>query len=333
MWFQEKVLPLQCDWWYRLTVRTQDSQSCNLGSIPSITTNYFYSLKFKYGFQAFFITNLLIIMDIFNRVSLLVGDKIFNSIQSIRVIIFGVGGVGSWCAESLIRSGVKQLTIVDCDRVAESNVNRQLMATTKTISRVKVDVLKERLLEINPEARITALQQVYTQETNALFQLEKYDYIVDCIDSLRDKCALLLNATNGSWGIKDGEKPQQQAPVNAKVFSSMGAALKIDPSKISVAEFWKVRGCPLGGVLRKKMKRAKQKPGKKILCVYSEEVLPNLGVNKETIDFSRYNKNEADLASDELNAKKKQVNGTLAHITAIFGFTLAGLIIQDIYQQ
>ncbi len=271
-------------------------------------------------------------MDIFNRVELLVGDQIMKAIQAKHIIIFGVGGVGSWCAESLIRSGVKYLTIVDCDRVAESNINRQLMATTKTISRIKVEVLKDRLQEINPEAQITALQQVYTQETNSLFQLEKYDYIVDCIDSLRDKCALLLNATNGSWGIKDGEKPQQEVPVNGKVFSSMGAALKIDPTKIKVAEFWKVRGCPLGAVLRKKMKRAKQKPGKKIQCVYSEEVLPNLGISDEKTDTS-YIKNQADLASDELNAKKKQVNGTLAHITAIFGFTLAGLIIQDIYQQ
>ena len=272
-------------------------------------------------------------MDIFNRVKLLVGDQTMEQIQNKRVIIFGVGGVGSWCAESVVRSGIKYLTIVDCDRVAESNVNRQLMATTKTISMVKVDVLKQRLLDINPDAQITAMQEVYTQETNHLFHLENYDYIVDCIDSLRDKCALLLNATNVSWGIKDGEKPQQELPVDGKVFSSMGAALKIDPTAIKVAEFWKVRGCPLGAVLRKKMKRAKQKPGKKIQCVYSEEVLPNLGEDNEKTSPTSYVKNDADMASDELNAKKKQVNGTLAHITAIFGFTLAGLILQDIYKR
>lgn len=271
--------------------------------------------------------------DIFNRVRLLVGDSTMNNIQSKRVIIFGVGGVGSWCAESLIRTGIQHLTIVDCDRVAESNVNRQLMATTKTISQVKVEVLKKRLLEINPDADIVALQEVYTQETNHLFHLENYDYIVDCIDSLRDKCALLLNATNGEWGTKDGEKPQQIDSVNAKVFSSMGAALKIDATQIKVAEFWKVRGCPLGAVLRKRMKRSKQKPGKKIQCVYSEEVLDNRGVNCDENNTNKFEKNTADLASDELNAKKKQINGSLAHITAIFGFTLAGLIIQDIYNQ
>lgn len=278
-----------------------------------------------------FLYTLIQYMDIFNRVRLLVGDSTMEALESKRVIIFGVGGVGSWCAESLVRSGIKCLTIVDCDRVAESNVNRQLMATTRTISQIKVEVLKSRLMEINPDAQITAIQEVYKQETNHLFQLEQYDYIVDCIDSLRDKCALLLNATNGLWGNKDGEKPQQTASVTGKVFSSMGAALKIDPTKIQVAEFWKVRGCPLGAVLRKKMKRSKQKPGKKIMCVYSEEVLPNLGTNNET-QSTTYIKNEADKASDELNAKKKQVNGTLAHITAIFGFTLAGLIIKDIYE-
>lgn len=269
-------------------------------------------------------------MDIFSRVRLLVGEQTMRTIESKNVIIFGVGGVGSWCAESLIRSGIKHLTIVDCDRVAESNVNRQLMATTQTISQIKVEVLKKRLLEINPKAQITALQEVYKQETNHLFQLEKFDYIVDCIDSLRDKCALLLNATNGSWGIKEGEKPEQTDTVTGNVLSSMGAALKIDPTKIQVAEFWKVRGCPLGAALRKKMKRAKQKPGKKIMCVYSEEVLPNLGTDNEK-QSATFIKNEADKASDELNAKKRQVNGTFAHITAIFGFTLAGLIIKDIY--
>ncbi|MDO4511470.1 MAG: tRNA threonylcarbamoyladenosine dehydratase [Bacteroidales bacterium] len=269
-------------------------------------------------------------MNIFNRVNLLVGEASMEAIQQKRVIIFGVGGVGSWCAESLVRTGVKHLTIVDCDRVAESNVNRQLMATTSTVGMVKVEVLKQRLLDINPDAEITALQQVYTQETNHLFRLEQYDYIVDCIDSLRDKCALLLNATNGEWGISDGLKPQQEAKVNAAVFSSMGAALKIDPTLIRVAEFWKVRGCPLGAVLRKRMKRAKQKPGAKIMCVYSEEVLENLGECIAEQAAVAGQRNAADDASEELNAKKKQVNGSLVHITAIFGFTLAGLIIKHI---
>ena len=115
-----------------------------------------------------------------------------------RVIIFGVGGVGSWCAESLIRSGIKHLTIVDSDRVCITNINRQLMATTKTVGMVKVDALKERLLSINPSAEITALQQIFTAETADSFHLDEYDYIIDAIDSLKDKALLILLSTGSS---------------------------------------------------------------------------------------------------------------------------------------
>lgn len=267
-------------------------------------------------------------MDIFNRAQLLLGDAAMRALRTKKVIIFGVGGVGSWCAEGLIRSGLVHLTIVDCDRVAESNVNRQSMATTKTIGQVKVEALKARLLEINPDAQITAIQEVYTQQTNHLFALHTYDYIVDCIDSIRDKCALLLNATNGTWGNKEGMLPQQELPVRAEVFSSMGAALKMDPTRIRVTEFWKVQGCRLGAVLRKRMKRNKQRPGKKIQCVYSEEMLENRGLPAE--EMMAEGNTAADIASAELNAKKKQVNGSLVHITAIFGFTLAGMIIEAV---
>lgn len=223
--------------------------------------------------------------------------------MSKRVILFGVGGVGSWCAESLIRTGIQHLTIVDSDVVAVSNVNRQMMATSKTIGQVKVDAIKERLLEINPDADITTVQGVYTDETNADFHLDNYDYIIDCIDSLKDKMALLVNATN----------------THAKVLSSMGAALKVDPTQIRVAEFWKVRGCPLGAALRKKMKRSKIELKQKIQCVYSEELLENIGIK--------------DAAEEKLQFNKVQTNGSLVHITAIFGFTLAGLVIKDITSQ
>jgi tRNA A37 threonylcarbamoyladenosine dehydratase len=146
---------------------------------------------------------------IFRRSELLLGSEAMARIARKRVIIFGVGGVGSWCAESLVRSGIHQLTIVDADSVSVTNINRQLMATTKTVGQVKVDALKERLLSINPEAEITALQQVFTEETAEEFHLEDYDYIIDAIDSLKDKVALILSACK----------------TNAKLFSSMGAAL------------------------------------------------------------------------------------------------------------
>ena len=133
-----------------------------------------------------------------------------EGIASKRVIIFGVGGVGSWCAESLIRSGIRHLTIVDSDRVCITNINRQLMATARTVGQVKVDVLKERLLSINPKADITALQQIFTEETADSFDIGSYDYIIDAIDSLKDKALLIMMATR----------------TKARFYSSMGAALK-----------------------------------------------------------------------------------------------------------
>ena len=184
-----------------------------------------------------------------------------------------------------------------------TNINRQLMATTRTVGRVKVEVLRERLLEINPEADITALQATFSEETAADFHLEEYDYILDCIDSLKDKRSLILHACD----------------TPAKFFCSLGAALKIDPVQIKVAEFWKVRGCPLGFLLRKKMKREKTLPSHKFLCVYDEEVLPNRGPEPQGEDPGLF--------------QKAVTNGTMAHITALFGFTLCGLVMRDACQE
>lgn len=230
---------------------------------------------------------------IFQRTELLIGDEAMKRLSSKHVIIFGVGGVGSWCAESLIRSGIRQLTIVDSDVVCESNINRQLMATTKTIGQAKVDVLRERLLSINPNAEITALQQVFNEETAESFHMGIYDYVIDAIDSLKDKALLILMACKENVGF----------------FSSMGAALKMDSTRIRVTEFWKVSGDPLARALRKRFKHNGQYPSRKFLCVYSDELLQNQG------------------------EKTDRGNGTLVHITAIFGFTLAGLIVQDAVQK
>ena len=237
---------------------------------------------------------------IFRRSELLLGSDAMDRIAQKRVIIFGVGGVGSWCAESLVRSGIRQLTIVDSDRVCITNINRQLMATTKTVGQVKVDALKERLLSINPKAEITALQKIFTEETAPEFHLEDYDYIIDAIDSLKDKAALIILACK----------------TKAKFFSSMGAALKLDPTRIKVTEFWKVQGDPLARAIRKKFKHYGQYPEKKFQVVYSDELLENLGCPPDDEEVpSTFN--------------KPQTNGSLSHITAIFGFTLAGLVIQD----
>ena len=122
--------------------------------------------------------------SIYSRTALLMGNDVMERLGSARVILFGVGGVGSWCAEGLVRSGVTHITLVDSDCVSTSNINRQLMATTRTVGQVKVEALRDRLLEINPNAEITAIERVYSAETADSFEMERYDYIIDAIDSL-----------------------------------------------------------------------------------------------------------------------------------------------------
>ena len=260
---------------------------------------------------------------ILNRATLLLGDENMQRLSERQVIIFGVGGVGSWTAESLIRSGIMHLTIVDSDRVCVTNVNRQAMATTTTIGRVKVDAMKERLLAINPNAQIVAIQDIYTAETANNYDLSQYDVVVDAIDSLKDKALLILNACK----------------TKAFFVSSMGAALKMDPTKVQVAEFWKVKGCPLGHALRKKFKYNRTLPSRKFPCVYSEEVLPNLGEARTCgtsacmCPKNKVAAGRADLENHEWCSSKAQINGSLMHITAIFGLTIAGLILQKLTAQ
>jgi Dinucleotide-utilizing enzymes involved in molybdopterin and thiamine biosynthesis family 1 len=224
---------------------------------------------------------------IFQRTILLIGEENFLKISQKKVIIFGVGGVGSWCAESLVRSGIRYLTLVDYDVVAESNINRQLPANSLTIGRPKVEVLKEHFLSINPDAEITIAYQAYNSETAASFRLGAYDYVIDAIDSVNDKSLLIRSACESG----------------AVLFSSMGAALKSDSTKIKVSEFWKITYDPLARALRQRFKKD-GKPVRKFQCVYSEERLKNQIPDK--------------------------ANGTLMHVTASFGLALAGMVIQDV---
>ena len=233
---------------------------------------------------------------IFDRTELLVGPEAMERISRAKVIIFGIGGVGSWVAESLVRTGIRHLTIVDADTISVTNVNRQMPATTLTVGEVKTEAAKRRLLEINPDADIKSIRMFYSADTASEIDLSEYDYIVDAIDSLKDKALLILNATESG----------------SKLFSSMGAALKMDPTRIATAEFRNVKGCPLARALRQKFKRDKTFPKKKFLCVYSDELIENQGVTTETCEY------------------KARINGSLCHITGTFGMILAGEIIKDI---
>ena len=231
-------------------------------------------------------------MSTLSRTERLIGTEGLERLADARVILFGVGGVGSWCAESLVRSGVGHLTLVDPDCVDITNINRQLPATLETVGRPKVEVLQERFATINPACEVTALQERYT--LGADFHLSGYDVIIDAIDSLTDKANLILEAS----------------ATEAAFFSAMGAACKMDPQKVRVAEFFEVRGCPLGAALRKRLRKNGTLPSRPFLCVYDEEVLPNRGPELDP------------------GPGKAVANGTLAHITGIFGFTLAGLAVR-----
>lgn len=240
-----------------------------------------------------------------NRARILLGNDAMTRLDSVRVIIFGVGGVGSWCAESLVRSGVTHLTVVDSDVVCVSNINRQMMATTLTVGLPKTEALRRRLLEINPDADISLRTEFFSEENAGSFDFDSFDYVVDCIDSLKEKALLIVKATRS----------------RARLFSSMGAALKIDPSRVKVAEFWKVVGCPLARALRQRFKKSGVKPARKFLCVFSDELLSN----REDSPLSD--------TPDSLNPAKAHTNGSLHHITAMFGLTLAGLVVKDIYSR
>lgn len=238
--------------------------------------------------------------DRFNRTERLLGQDMMQRLHSSRIIIFGVGGVGSWTAEALIRTGIGHLTIVDADSVAASNINRQLMALTSTVGQPKAEVLRQRLTDINPSADITAICRQYSADTADEFDLTRFDYVVDAIDSLSDKALLLVNATRQK----------------VKIVSSMGAALKIDPTRIKVGEFRSVKGCRLAAALRNKFKRTGVWPSRKIQCVYSDELLQNKSDRKD--------------ATGAMSYSKVAINGAMCHITAIFGMTLAGLVIESL---
>ena len=229
------------------------------------------------------------------RTAIVAGPEMMDALARTSVAVLGVGGVGSWCVEALARTGVGAITIADPDCVAQSNINRQLPALVTTVGQAKVDVLARRIADINANCAVKALQKRYTPETAADFGLDNYDYVVDAIDSLADKASLILRCTSAATAPRAG------------FVSSMGAARKLDPARVSVAEFWKVEGCALARALRTRFRRSGVFPKSKFKCVYSPETLSQ--------------------AADG----PKGVNGTFAHATAVFGLRLAYLVINDIY--
>ncbi len=190
--------------------------------------------------------------DRFSRTELLLGSKALKKLAESRVAVFGVGGVGGYVVEALARCGVGNIDVIDADTVSISNINRQIIATEKTVGRAKVDVCAERIKDINPIAKVNAYRVFYLPETEDLFDFSKYDYIIDAIDTVTGKIALAVNA--------------QKA--NTPIISSMGAGNKLDPTAFEVADIYKTSVCPLARVMRSELRK---RGVTKLKVIYSKE--------------------------------------------------------------
>ena len=222
---------------------------------------------------------------LFSRSAALLGEEAMQRLAAAHVFVVGVGGVGSWCAEALVRTGVGHITLVDDDVVAESNINRQCPATVVTIGRPKVEAMAERLATINPGCEVEASSSRFSSETS-IFSLSSFDLIVDAIDSVDCKAELILRATEAG----------------VPIVSSMGAALRLDPTKVKVARFEKVEGDGLARALRQRFKKLGRFPATKFSCVWSTE--------------------RASEQSEQSN-NRTILKGSLMPVTATFGMCLA----------
>ena len=191
-------------------------------------------------------------MNEFTRSELLLGKNVMNQLKEKKVIVFGVGGVGSYVCEALARTGVGSITVVDNDTVAESNINRQIIALHSTVGMNKVDVVSERIKDINPACEVTKKQMFYLPENADEINLSEYNYIVDAIDTVTAKIDIICRANN----------------LNVPIISCMGTGNKLEPSELKIADIYKTSVCPLARVMRRELK---QRGIKKLTVLYSEE--------------------------------------------------------------
>lgn len=244
-------------------------------------------------------------LDRFSRTQLVFGKEAMDRLKGSRVAVFGVGGVGGYTVEALARSGVGAIDIIDDDKVCLTNINRQIIATGKTVGKYKVDVAKERIEEINPDCKVTAFRTFYMPETADRFDFTQYDYIVDAIDTVTGKIALIENAKKAGTPI----------------ISSMGAGNKVDPTAFEVADIYKTSVCPLARVMRYELKR---RGIKKLKVVYSKEKpIP-------PIDDEDPNGENGCLSMVDKVAGKRQVPGSTAFVPSVAGLIIAGEVIKDI---
>ncbi|MDR0689599.1 MAG: tRNA threonylcarbamoyladenosine dehydratase [Spirochaetaceae bacterium] len=253
---------------------------------------------------------------IFQRLSLLTGAEALDALSRAKALVFGLGGVGSWCAEALVRSGVGNIVLVDSDRVCVTNINRQVQATTHTVGLSKAEVLAGRLREINPGCTVQALGKVFSRETAGEFGIEGADYVIDAIDSLTHKLDLI----------------ELTAGAGVTLYSSMGTALKLDPTQLKTADVWETRGCPLARLVRSGLRKRGFRGH--FTVVYSAERLPlhrEIGVScgsAQCLCPAPCGEQGA-----EWCATKKVINGSAVTVTAAAGMILASLVIRDIHSR
>ena len=238
-------------------------------------------------------------LDQFSRTELLLGKSAMERLVKCRVAVFGIGGVGGYVCEALARSGVGALDLIDDDKVALSNINRQIIATTKTVGEYKTDVMKERILEINPEAEVNTYRCFFLPENASDFPFDKYDYVVDAIDTVTAKIELVMQC--------------QKAGV--PIMSSMGAGNKLDPTKFRVADIYKTQMDPLAKVMRRELKK---RGIKKLKVVYSEEE-PVIQAEDATA-----------VQADRPGSKRRGIPGSTAYVPSVAGLIIAGEVIKDL---
>lgn len=244
----------------------------------------------------------------FSRTQLLLGESAMQELANKRVAVFGIGGVGGYACEALVRSGIGAFDLIDDDKVCLTNLNRQIIATRKTVGRYKTEVMKERMLEINPNVDVRIHNCFFLPENADKFPFNEYDYIIDAVDTVTAKISIIMKANE--FGIP--------------VISSMGAGNKLDPTAFMVADIYKTRVCPLAKVMRRELKK---RGVKKLKVVYSEEQ-PTRPIKDMSISC-RTNcicPPEAEHKCTE----RRDIPGSVAFVPSVVGLIIAGEVIKDI---
>lgn len=244
----------------------------------------------------------------FSRTELMLGKEAMNKLSAARVAVFGIGGVGGYTVEALARSGIGTLDIIDDDKICLTNINRQIIATRKTVGKYKVDVMKERILEINPKAIVNTHQCFYCAETAEQFDFSDYSYIVDAIDTVSAKIELVLRAQ---------EK-------NIPIISCMGAGNKLDPTRFEVTDIYKTSVCPLAKVMRKELKN---RGVQKLKVVYSKEE-----VRKPVEDMASSCRSNCICPPGTVRkcTQRRQIPGSNSFVPPVAGLIIAGEVIKDL---